>query len=372
MNSLKYIILISIFYLIVGCGEPTGWQEPFPERLTISVVDSIGIEMGDSCYVLGAIADAEVTPSGTILVLDQSARVIREFSSDGIHLSNMSRSGTGPGELSSPVEMSVMADGKIMIMDFGKVAIVVLSEQGESLYDLTDWGFSIPSSLSPLSENRMSGWRLKYDMIDSEPLIILQPSLFSVENEGLLHTLHSDTLMNSDLDAIIASLDGLMGSTVMTSDGINRIFYCRKSPSTYEVMCWNAEGDDLFTASVSIPPVEKTEQEILDETEYARRKLAALGQNSLPSTYEHDQYYSIVQDIGVDSNGCLWVQRGTEVNPVFDVFDFDGNHVATAEFPHAGRYWQFSITPNGCIAWNNDPLSGVQKVYMIELPVLNI
>ncbi len=376
MKSSKYTILISALCLMAvfssGCGDPGVWQEPFPERLTVSVVDSIGIEMGDSCYVLGAIADAQVSPSGTILVLDQSARLIREFSSDGIHLSNMSRSGSGPGELSAPLEIAVMPDGMIMILDFGKVAVVVLSEQGESLYDLTEWGFTPPLSLSPLTENRMAAWKLKFDMVDSEPLIVMQPSLFSVEDETPLLTFYSDTLMDLDLEAVTASFDGLMSSTVMTSDGVNRICYCRKSTSTYEILCWDTEGTDLFSASLSIPPVEKTEQEILDETEYTRMQFAALGASALPEGFEPDPFYTLVENLGVDSDGNLWVQRGTEAQPVFDVFDTDGVHIASAEFPQAGRYWQFSITPNGCLAWNNDPLSGVQKVYMIELPVINI
>ncbi len=376
MNSLKYIILISVFCLVAvfssGCGEPGVWQEPFPERLTISVVDSIGIEMGDSCYVLGAIADAEVTPSGTILLLDRSARLIRQFSSDGIHLSNMSRSGSGPGELSSPMEISVMPDGMIMIMDFRKVAVVVLSEQGEPLHDLTDWGLIVPTSLASLSDNRMAALNLKFDMVDSEPLIVMQPSVFSILDGSLLLSLYSDTLTDSEFEEALASLNGLMGSTVVVSDGGSRIFYCHKSASTYEILCWDSEGNDLFSASISIPPVEKTPQEILDETEYSRMQFAALGASALPEGFEPDPFYTLVENLGVDSDGNLWVQRGTEAQPVFDVFDTDGVHIASAEFPQAGRYWQFSITPNGSLAWNNDPLSGVQKVYMIELPVINI
>ncbi|MEA3266764.1 MAG: hypothetical protein U9P42_07465, partial [Candidatus Fermentibacteria bacterium] len=160
--------------------------------------------------------------------------------------------------------------------------------------------------------------------------------------------------------------------TLLASDEDGRVFYSRKSSSEGIVHCWNIEGTPLFTASPGFPPVAKTEQEILEETEYTRMQFAALGANALPEGHAPDPFHVMVENIGVDSDGNLWVQRGTEPYPVFDVFDTDGVHIASAEFPRVGKQWQFSISPYGGLAWNNDPLSGVQKVYMIELPVINI
>jgi len=96
-----------------------------------------------------------------------------------------------------------------------------------------------------------------------------------------------------------------------------------------------------------------------------------LGLGEFPSEIEIEGYHSMVAGIGVDEAGLLWVQRGTESKPVFDVFNSQGDHVATAEFPIQGRFWRFSITPFGALAWNNDPLDGVQKVYIMELPAVN-
>lgn len=378
MKSIKCILLISVFCLAAvfssGCGEPGVWQEPFPERLTISVVDSIGIEMGDSCYVLGAIADAEVSPSGTILVLDRSACCIRKFTPDGIHISNLSRCGSGPGEFLYPFEMAIMPDGRIMVADMHKQSIIVLSETGESIEDMSDWPLFVPTSITPLGENLFAGCEMKYDMTDTEMLIIIKPSLFSLADAASEYSFFSDTLrFNLDgSDVAISSVDGLTGVTLLTSDKDGRVFYSRKSSSEGVVHCWNIGADSLFTASPGFPPVGKTEQEILDETEYTRMQFAALGMNALPDGFEPDPFHVMVENIGVDGDGNLWMQRGTEGKPVFDIFDTAGDHVGTAEFPGTGKQWQFSISPYGSLAWNNDPLSGVQKVYMIELPVINI
>lgn len=376
MKSNKYIILISVFCLVVfssGCGEPGVWQEPFTERLTISVVDSIGIEMGDSCYVLGAIADAEVSPSGTILLLDRSSCCIREFTPNGIHLANLSRHGNGPGEFIYPFGMALMPDGRIMVADMHKQSIVVLSELGESVEDLSDWELFLPISITALGENLFAGCETKYDMTDTEMLIIIKPSLYSFSNPAAEYSYFSDTLIFSlDLSDVPMSADGLTGKTLMASSEDGRVFYSRKSSSEGIVQCWDIEGTPLFAASSGISPVAKTEQEILDETEYTRMQFAALGLNALPGGFAPEPFHILVENIGIDSAGNLWVQRGTEAQPVFDVFDTTGDHIGTAEFPETGKQWQFSISPYGSLAWNNDPLSGVQKVYMIELPAINI
>ena len=376
MKSIKYILLISVFCLVAvfssGCGEPGVWQEPFPERLTISVVDSIGIETGDSCYVLGAIAGAEVSPSGTILVLDQSACCIRGFTPDGIHLANLSRRGSGPGEFLYPFEMAIMPDGRIMVADMHKQSIILLSETGESIEDMSDWPLFVPTSITPLGENLFAGCEMKIDMTDTKMLIIIKPSLFSLADASSEYSFFSDTLrFNLDGSDVAMSAEGLTGVTLLSSDEDGRVFYSRKSSSEGVVHCWNISADSIFTASPGFPPVAKTEQEILDETEYTRMQFAALGINALPEDFEPDPFHVMVENIGVDSDGNLWVQRGTEEKPVFDIFDTAGDHIGTAEFPETGKQWQFSITPYGSLAWNNDPLSGVQKVYMIELPVIN-
>lgn len=373
-KQLAAISLLSLLFIVTtGCDDSNVWQEPFPERLTISIVDSIGTEMGDSSYVLGAIADAEFSPSGSILILDQSACFIREFSHEGIHLSNISRQGNGPGELLYPFNMTIMPDGTIMIGDMFKSSVIILSESGESIEDLSDWSLFQPTSLTAIGENLFAGCEMKFDMTDSHMLIIIQPSLYSFSSPSPEYSYFADTLMFSlDLSDAPMSIDGLTGVTLMTSDEDGRVFYSRRSSSEGVVRCWDIEGTPLFTASSGISPVAKTEQEILDEIEFARMQYAALGVNALPEGFEPDPFHTLVENTGVDSEGNLWVQRGTEANPVFDVFDSAGVHVATAELRITGRFWQFSITPYGALAWNSDPLSGIQKLYMIDLPDISI
>ena len=61
------------------------------------------------------------------------------------------------------------------------------------------------------------------------------------------------------------------------------------------------------------------------------------------------------------------------LNGFFRETDFILLHEAldAGSFSRPGKYWQFSISPNGSLAWNLNPLSGVQRVYMLDLPVVD-
>ena len=373
MNSYRHGIWIFLFCMAVslysGCAD-SEWTEPFPDRLSITVRDSIGIETGDSCYVLGSIVDAEVSPSGSIILLDQIACCIREFSPSGMYLSIFSRRGNGPGEFAFPQEMALHPDGRIIVRDMLKRSLTILTANGESLSDLAGWPLLPPSAIVSVDEDHIVGYETVIDLHGSEVLVIFKPALYSLNDTRQKLVFLSDSVV-MNVEDISSSLTGLMGYSIMTSDGEGRIFYSRRSTGDYEVHCWDIDGNLLFSVSLEIPPVAKTPQELLEETEYARIQFSSLGLNTLPEGFEPDPFHTLIVGLGVDSRGNLWIQRGTEERPVFDIIDNDGVHIGTAEFPRAGRYWQFSISPNGSLAWNLDPLSGVQRVYMIDLPAVD-
>lgn len=373
MNFHRQGILTFLFCMAVslhsGCAD-SQWVEPFSERLSITVLDSIGIETGDSCYVFGSIVDAEITPSGSILLLDQIACCIRKFTPEGTYLSILSRRGNGPGEFAYPMEMALQPDGRIVVRDFGKLSLVVLDRNGESLSDLAEWLLLPPEAIVSAGVDQIAGYEIDLDLHGSEVLAVFKPALYSLNDTRRELVLLSDSVV-MNIEEISSSMTGLQGSSIMTSDGEGRVFYSRRSTGDYEVRCWDIEGNLLFTVSLGIPPVAKTQQELLEETEYARIQFSSLGLNTLPEGFEPDPFHTLIVGLGVDSRGNLWIQRGTEERPVFDIIDNNGDHIGTAEFPRAGKHWQFSITPNGSLAWDLDPILGFQRVYMIDLPVVD-
>lgn len=362
--ALSHILIL----LCAGCSEPE-WTEPFAERVPITVTDSIGVGIGDSCMIFGSISDAEFSPSGEIYVLDQAACCIRKYSPEGEYLRTLSRHGNGPGEMILPSEITVMRNGNIVIRDLGKSALMVIGPDGASVSEFDDWTmYSPPEGIVSLGDDRFAGYQPNIGLEGENALVVLKPAVYSLDDAGIVTEFTADTL-TVNIEEMASSLSGLQGISAMASDGRGRVFYTRSSPENYEVLCWSTAGEELFAFSLDLPPVEKTPQEIQDEIEYAGIRLASFG-GSLPAGFEPDPFHDLVEDIGVDGSGNLWIRRGTEEHPVFDIVDREGQHIATAEYPGGGRLWKCSITPHGSLAWDLDPASGTQRIYMLDLPEL--
>jgi len=369
MNRIDLASLFScmLLYLVSGCSSPE-WTEPFPERLTISVTDSIGMEMGDSLYVLGVIVDAGVTPSGEILLLDRSACRIRKYSPEGIHIDDLSRQGSGPGEFLFPMEMTVQPDGRIIVRDMMNNSLVVIDEDGEYISEMADWPMMPPSAITSPNTGHIAGCLTDFHMSGGNLALIFKPTLFPLEGEEQELPLFSDTLIVENVMEMPITPTGLQGYPITASCGDGRIFYSNHSMDSYHVRCWDDSGTLLYSFSMEMPPVEKTPEELEEETEFQRLQFAALGMNTLPEDFEPEPFHPFIVGLGVDCDGNLWIQRGTGGTPVFDIVDGEGVYIGTAEFPRTGHFWNFSITPYGSIGWNSDPVSGVQRLYILDLP----
>ena len=263
-----------------------------------------------------------------------------------------------------------MDNGYIIVRDVSKYALVILDDNGESVSEFLDWSLIFPPDAIALAgSGHIAGYEANMVADGADYLVVLKPALYSVDDGARQIELLQDSMLVT-LEGMASSLNGLQDISTMATDDNGRIFYTRSSTDEYKINCWDATGQALFTFQLNFPSVEKTAQEIQEETEYARIRLAALG-GALPEGFAPDPMHNLVKDIGVDNKGNLWVQRGTESNPVFDVVDSSGRHIASVDFPRNGRYWRFSITPYGSLAWDMDPESGVQRVYILDLPEVN-
>ena len=77
--------------------------------------------------------------------------------------------------------------------------------------------------------------------------------------------------------------------------------------------------------------------------------------------------------LGMDSYNNLWIQRGDELTPTFDVYDMSENHVYSAVLPDRedAVYWRFEISDHGILAI--PPSSGhLPVVYILERELQNI
>jgi hypothetical protein len=81
MRRLMAAMNISVLLMAVSCGSdsPEQAQDVSDEipTTTLVMLDSIGVELGDSCYIFGSIEGLGYTPDGNIAVLDRISADIR-------------------------------------------------------------------------------------------------------------------------------------------------------------------------------------------------------------------------------------------------------------------------------------------------------
>ena len=115
MRKIAVATLVSLL-LLISCGGSEPDQDEtlqvVEEVRTVSLilVDSLGIEMGDSLYVMGALEGLFYGPDGNIAVLDCSRSCVRVYSPSGEYLRQISKKGNSPGELQDAAFLSISED----------------------------------------------------------------------------------------------------------------------------------------------------------------------------------------------------------------------------------------------------------------------
>ncbi len=145
MNT-KILLLIILSSLFFGCEIETEIElmNQSPDTLVVSPEFSMGILTGDNNYMFGTIADAITLESGEIAVLDEGARCAKLYTRDGEFLRQISREGSGPGEVLFPGGMVRLSDGSIAILDHA-MGTQQFSPEGDFLKHMVDFqGQDVP------------------------------------------------------------------------------------------------------------------------------------------------------------------------------------------------------------------------------------
>ena len=112
-----YCILLLIFMMACGSQETAESEEITASDPvdTVAVVDSIGVLMGDSNYVLGSIADFTTLSGGRPAILDRVKGTVAVFDSTGEFLLDFGGFGEGPGEFQRPFHMAALESGIFVV-----------------------------------------------------------------------------------------------------------------------------------------------------------------------------------------------------------------------------------------------------------------
>lgn len=361
-----------------GAAEETTEDSGLPHR-DLTVEASIGVELGDSNYVFGAIAGVDFTEDGRILVLDQGARKVKVYSRSGDYLGSLGRQGSGPGEFQMPTGITVLAGGLVAVADPWAGSVKFLHPDTGYVTEITGFFPSPPRVISGAgpqtfaglkrtadTEETMIGYTLALWGYDSEPVMEYASELESFDPSQIGPRFTETTI------AFAADLDGT-------------VYFSRMSAEEYRVTGVDAEGDTVLTITEDYTPVPKTEEEISREIEdfydFLERRAgsgggrggAGLAGNVSPEDvdFEPEPYRYAITSLGVDGDGNIWVRRGWETCPWFDVWSPSGEKLFTASLSSEGNAdrcadYTFEVDAHGLLAFEPDP-EGFPEVLVIGL-----
>jgi len=98
---------------------------------------SIGREEGEDWELLAGVRQVAFDASENLYVLDSGNQRVLVFDANGRFLRQIGRKGEGPGELMSPLGMTVTQNGEVIVSDLGRQAYSIFKTDGSFVRNVT-------------------------------------------------------------------------------------------------------------------------------------------------------------------------------------------------------------------------------------------
>ncbi len=360
--SLSILMLLATACNSVPVESACISQDTIPEY-QLCVVDTFGVEVGDSVNMIGSITSFCHHPNGSLLILDRAAGCLRILPETGDAF-RVLRNGSGPGELQGAQGVCALGDGRILITDYMKQNIMTYDEHGNYLGNyFTDSGDDPPPTLWPVDSSSIMG-------VDADPLITddnieivyscarydsnLQPS-------EVYYLLSGDAFSNEFIEAV----DVLE----FYADRTGHV-YIIQNFTDYSIDVYAPDGSLNYTIVASVERLEKSDEQIQSEIE----EYEAFAENDATYTggYEPSKYGQLISLNGVDSDGNLWVERfDFETGYHFDIWDSNGNIAYTTCLTsiETDIEMKFLVDEIGIVGAVTDP-DDYPRIYYLEKEII--
>jgi len=371
----KAVVAAIPFSIILSCGTQGDMQEPIQDNstsITLEIVDSIGIEMGDSAYVFGAIEDAAILQDGSIMVLDGTYCNLRTYSAQGELISTTGRRGEGPGELGHPMNIYNWGDGTVGIMDFYKGGLNRFSLDGEWL------GLDVEVTRNPhvdpviMSDSEFVCFKSSFDLSDEAVNVTALIAHFQLSVEPDV-TYWEKTVLWDPAKLGNLTLELFFYNFYTADRATGRVYVAPFDSDNYTIYCYNADGSLFSTITREHTPIPKTPEKIQEEIDFIAFTLSS-GEGGNPDfNYECNPWPNHLPITGlfIASDGNLWARRGGTPVPTFDIWDENLELAGTATISGIegdGSNVTLVFGPEFIVAWDENP-EDYQKLYILDSEV---
>lgn len=374
---IRYIATLTALTMLAcgGSGEsgsaslPGSPVEGTPHA-ELGIVNTIGIELGDTSYVFGRITDVVPTGGGGAVVLDITTMNLRRYGADGTIMETTGRNGSGPGEFQMPRGMALLENGRLAVSDMAGGQIVVFGDSLEWIRNITGFYPRPPFTLRSAGDSSFVGMLPAFDReagtmgytiarMESapDPAVIYQQETYPFDPSRIGPT-------GEDEQPLFTA--GHDGSVYIADAGTDRI----------SVMGYDASGAMVMEIDQRIEPLAKTPEQLADEEaefeEFASRMGGRGGGRFSGGSidFDPDPYRRAVTGLGMDGYGRLWVRLGAYPYPFWNVYGTEGELLFTASLelddPDIDDM-VVRIEAEGAAAWVEDPGTW-PKVHLLQLP----
>jgi len=376
MKARLTAVLLPLLLIALSCGgngepvETAEEQTADVPMMSLVPVDSIGIEMGDTCYVLGAVEGVAYGPDGNIAILDCAMSSIRIYSPEGEFIRQISQRGNGPGELQSVAFLGISEAGLISMAGEGSEVLGIHHfdyDTGEWLGSESTLG-TPPTCIEGAEDSSYVRKDMEVDVSTGEPMILVSVSKYVTGADDPVATYIEEVVPFDPVD-MASMIELVWYGYEIAADFNGNVYIAKRSSEDSDVIIFGQDGLETGRIHLDLEPVLRTDEELEMERLILTAKAIAMDMQELPPL-EIDPYKSLISGLEVDGDGNIWIQYGGAVVPTFGVYSPAGElqfEAMVSGEPADGVSWRFYIDEHGMLAYAEDPASGFQKVYILEL-----
>lgn len=336
-----------------SCGKST-------TGMTLRVVDSLGVEIGDSTQMFGDINGVCFLSDSVFVVFDRSCQNLRSYTTDGSHLRTESYIGAGPLEYLFVEYMSPFDSGFGLFEFEMPPRCVFFDSEGAPVGSVTlDESTSLVNPVF-LGRDHIVGSVGSIHEENGSPEMKFETCIWNSDSGSREMVIHS---VSRDLGTVQEAYGRYVELEHCIATWSDSLIFIAPDLDEYGILSFTADGVCRDTMTFEHTRELRSGAEIELELIWRKLRDGNLG-DWQPSELEPGITQLQVQD----SSGLLWVCHGSLFSPKFEVFTASGEHAfrcGVSGLPETDFY-RFCISDHGYIAYTMYP-ADYPRVYILEL-----
>ncbi len=364
MRKIIQLSLISAVIVLSACGDGT---RPLVEQADVAVldtiyitaVDTIGSEFGQGPDVFAFLVDGGCTPEGNIAVLDAQKTCLQIFNPQGEEVMRIGHGGQGPGEYQMPVGLAILGNGYV-VCDLAGAKLVRFDSDGALIDEISGFFPIPPVQISGTEGDTFLAEHISIEINDGEETT--GSTVFAAFRETSV-----PEFVFESYPLNISGGRSTSSASLHFAGGLNsEVFLVEESDSLFMIAGFTGTGEEIFRISEERERIPLTEEELAEDQLSVSLNISEEGTDldtrRLPRT---DIYRSVIEDVGVDGFGRIWVKMGDLGTPYFRIYSPAGRQIAIAIPDESiSERADYSISPNGLMAYDSDPYDW-PKIYLL-------